>query len=255
MYKALITDLDGTAIPLSSTGADIPESTKSAIQVALQSGMKITCATGRQWKLAKPVISSLGLISPCIIEGGTRIIDPITEQTIWEKSFETGESFKLLKIIKAESKAGLLMDSFDTSYRDINAVQSVPDVLRFLFLLNVEQHIADTISHRVASETNAIAHSTLSWFGNGLVDIHITHPEATKQHAIEVWQDMEGISKDQTIGMGDSGNDVPIFLASGYRVAVGNATLDLKSKADLVTKPITEDPLEYVINTILMKQS
>ncbi len=255
MYKALITDLDGTAVPVSSNGSDIPESTRQAVSRALAQDKKIACATGREWPLAKPVVDRLGITSPCIIEGGTRIIDPISEETIWEKTFDEHEPARILEILKSVTKQGLLMDSNETNHRPLEQVAHVPEKLHFIYLLNIPSPVADEISQRIALETNAVAHYTPSWFGNDMVDIHITHSEATKQHAIEVWQKLHDITKEETIGMGDSGNDIPIFESSGYKVAVDNATSNLKNFADLVTVPVSENALEYIILEKLLKET
>ena len=104
MYKALITDLDGTAIPISSDGSSVDRKTKQAIINASKAGFKITCASGRDWNLAKPAIKNLGFSLPCIIEGGARIIDPIAEKTVWEKYLENGSPMQVLKTFKLISK-------------------------------------------------------------------------------------------------------------------------------------------------------
>lgn len=79
-YAALITDLDGTAIKLSSDESDITRSTIEAVSKAQDMGIKVACATGRRWSGTKNVVDRLGITNACIIEGGTRIIDPLTEK-------------------------------------------------------------------------------------------------------------------------------------------------------------------------------
>jgi len=63
MYKALITDLDGSAVHIGSYGEDIDEQTRAAVRLAQDTGYHIACATGRAWRTAKPVIDKLGLRS------------------------------------------------------------------------------------------------------------------------------------------------------------------------------------------------
>lgn len=252
MYKALITDLDGTAIAISSDGTEIDMATKSAIQSAIQAGKKLTCATGRRWDLTKDVIKKLGFVSPCIIEGGTRIIDPNTEETIWEKFMDDQIPNRVLEIFKSESADGLIMHALATNHLPLKDTISLPSKLRFVYLLGVKEETAIRIGNKINSEKFAVAHFTPSWDGNGLVDIHVTHPEATKEHAIQIWLQHENITKEETIGMGDSGNDVPIFSSSGYRVAVGNATETLKSLADFIAPSVDSHALKFVIETILL---
>jgi HAD superfamily hydrolase (TIGR01484 family) len=252
MYKALITDLDGTAVAISSNGDDIDERTKQAVARAIDAGKKLSCATGRNWKMVKPVVSKLGLVSPCVIEGGTRIIDPLTEKTLWEKSLEGGASTKILELFKAESKIGVIMTSANVSGVPIDVIRSVPKDLRFIYLLATDEAAATAISNQINTSGYAIAHITPSWDGGDLVDIHVTHPEATKEHAIQVWQRLQGIAKAQTIGIGDSGNDIPIFQASGWKVAVANATPVLKEMADYIAPSVDDHALEHVINKFLL---
>lgn len=252
MYKALITDLDGTAVKISSNGDDIDTITKEAVQRAIAHGKRLTCATGRDWEDTKPVIKKLGFVAPCIIEGGTRIIDPLSEKTLWEKSLETGASTKIFEVFKAESKTGMVLSSADLDGTPLTELQSVPQNLSFLYLLAIPEDIAINISNSINAHNYAIAHQTPSWNGNGLIDVHVTHREATKEHAIQEWQKLEGIEQAETIGLGDSGNDVPIFQSAGLKVAVGNATADLKSLADYIAPAYNEHALEHVINKFLL---
>jgi HAD superfamily hydrolase (TIGR01484 family) len=253
MLKALITDLDGTAVNISSDGSDIDRHTKEAVRNAINHGKKLTCATGREWELTKHVVRELGFLSPCIIEGGTRIINPQTEETIWEKSLDNGIPSKILGIFKSVTTDGLIMHSTNTNRQQLTHVNTVPSSLRFIYLLALPEDTAIAIAKRINISTYAVAHFTPSWEGEGLTDIHVVHPEATKEHAIQIWQELEGITKEETIGMGDSGNDVPIFLSSGYKVAVGNATPDLKKLADYIAPPVSEYALKHVIERILLR--
>lgn len=252
MYKALITDLDGTAVNIASNGSDVDDSTRETILQAIRAGKKLTCATGRDWKMVKPVIRSLGFVLPCVIEGGTRIIDPVTEKTLWEKSLEAGASTKIFEIFKSESDIGTLMTSSKVAGTPLQSVQSVPRNLRFIYLLGIQEAAAINISNRINENHYAIAHLTPSWNGETFVDVHVTHPEATKEHAIQVWQELENVTYAETIGLGDSGNDIPIFQSAGLKVAVGNATMDLKELADYIAPNVDDHALVHVIQKFLL---
>lgn len=250
-YKALITDLDGTAIPISSDGSDIDGRTCEAVQRATRQGYKIACATGREWELAKPVVNRLGLTSPCIIEGGTRIIDPNTEKTLWKKYLDDAVSQNVFRLFKTLAPDCRLMTSKDITQRDIKMIDSVPTGLRFLFAVGVPQNTAEALINRINGHLNAVVHYTPSWKGEGLVDVHATHPEGTKESAIKVWQQLTTVSKAETIGLGDSGNDIPIFQSTGFKIAVENATDQLKQLADHIAPAANNGALRYVINTFL----
>jgi len=252
IYTALVTDLDGTAAPISSDGSDVDARTKQAVRHAIGSGKKITCATGREWEFAKPLIKALGITSACIIEGGTRLIEPHTGNTIWEKDLAASAISEVLTIFKTIAPQGFVVHSQEIDRQHIKEVAVLPDSLRFLYLLGVDRKAAVDIKARVNNETDAVAHITPSWHSPDLLDIHVTHPEATKEHAIRVWQHLEGVTPESTIGLGDSGNDIPIFQACGLRVAVRNATEELKQLADYIAPTVFDHALEHVIQQKLL---
>jgi len=78
-------------------------------------------------------------------------------------------------------------------------------------LLGIPHDIATNVCNVINSQGYAVAHMTYSWDGEGFMDVHVTHTEATKEHAIKAWQKIESVTKAETIGMGDSGNDIPLF--------------------------------------------
>ena len=49
------------------------------------------------------------------------------------------------------------------------------------------------------------------------------------------------IKKEETLTIGDHNNDIELLLAGGIKVAMGNATEELKSVADFVTDTVDND--------------
>jgi hypothetical protein len=94
-------------------------------------------------------------------------------------------------------------------------------------------------------------HITNSWVKD-CKDLHITHREATKKYALTLWLNLMGLKKEDVIAVGDSGNDIPLFESAGLKIAMGNSTEDLKSKADFITKSVTEDGLAFVIEKYIL---
>jgi HAD superfamily hydrolase (TIGR01484 family) len=252
IYRALITDLDGTAVKMTSDGEEIDAATRQAVASGIVAGKFIACATGRDWAVARPVIEYPGLVAPCIVEGGTRIVDPRNGSTLWAKSLDNGAARQILKIFHSEATSGKVMHSTNLTLRPLNIVGDITHSESFVYLLGVHEREADRIRTRINASNYAVAHLTPSWDGNGLIDVHVTHPEATKEHAMLMWHKIVGITRSETIGMGDSGNDIPIFKAAGLKVAVGNATPELKVLADKIGPDVEDNALEYVINTFLM---
>lgn len=252
MYKALITDLDGTAVNVASDGSDVDGKTTKIIEYAMKQGYFITCATGRDWGLAKPVINRLGITGMCIIEGGTRIVNALDGSVVWEKFFDSSISAEILKTFKSVETEGIFMCSTYNRNPNINRVSRISDRQRYMYLLNIDESIALAMAKSLNKLPHVITHLTPSWMGGLKYDIHVTHSEATKEHSIKEWLKLVHVQRKEAIGMGDSGNDLPIFKAVGFKVAVATATPDVLVRADYIAPAASEHALVHVIEKFLI---
>ena len=98
---------------------------------------------------------------------------------------------------------------------------------------------------------DVVAHSVISWTKDHL-DIHITHQEATKKHALEVLLKMLGVTSEETIAFGDSENDLPLFEIAGYKVAMSNGADRLKAAADFIALHAEADGLAEAIEKLVI---
>jgi HAD superfamily hydrolase (TIGR01484 family) len=62
---------------------------------------------------------------------------------------------------------------------------------------------------------------------------------------------MLGIGKDEIAVVGDSENDMSMFLSAGLTIAMGNAIYDLRSKADIIAPPNSADGIVWVLREIM----
>ncbi len=257
MYKALVTDLDGTVISLASTDtSEITPATKQAIAAAQAKGKHIAAATGRPWEYTKNIVKAMQLSSPCIVEGGTRIIDPRNQRTLWQESLKPEVIPKVMALVKTQ--APLTKFAYEGDERHalgaaipISQSKHTPHKVRMLYFLGLPEILAKDLAKQIASLDDVVAHVTPSWDGPGLMDLHVSSPTGTKEHALAAWHKLEGISKAQTIAMGDSGNDVPLFQSAGLKIAVANATPELKQLADYIAPAQSDEALLHVIEKFL----
>ena len=71
----------------------------------------------------------------------------------------------------------------------------------------------------------------------------------SKGLAISVMSNVLGYEKRAVIAFGDSNNDLPMFQAAGFKVAMGNGSEDLKSHADYVTGALEFD-LKRILHSL-----
>lgn len=243
-YKAIIFDLDGTAI----TNAQHSLPSKRLIEAIRNAKefFRICAATGRPISNAKHLLDALELVDPCVISAGTEVVNPQTDEIMWKYDIETNDSQKILEICKPYSYELLVNDEGIGGGDQANKRMDIPKQVNVMYLMQVSLENTKIIMRDLASIQNITASEVPSWTGKN-IDIHITHRDATKEHAIAKVLKILDITQDETIGIGDGNNDVHLFRAVGMKVAMGNATDLLKSQADIVCDTVENDGLAKFI--------
>ena len=65
--------------------------------------------------------------------------------------------------------------------------------------------------------------------------------EAKKSLGVEHLCKMWGLKKEEILTIGDQNNDIALLQAGGIKVAMGNATNELKELADYITESVYDD--------------
>lgn len=250
VYKALISDIDNTLVGIKKDGTDIDDATVAAAKGVLERGVHIGLASGRGWHSTKSIATRLGIVDPCIVEGGGSIVDPQTEQILWQKLMSGAVSQQVVEVFQQHSPSGALVKSSGApDRRPIQDAGVYKFENRVIYLLGVTREVAESVASRLSEIPEIAAHlTTPSWAGVELYDVHVTSKEGTKQHALEKWRELVGVTQDECIGMGDSANDMPLFAAVGVKVAVGNASDDLKRVADYIAPNTSDGALRAVLS-------
>jgi HAD superfamily hydrolase (TIGR01484 family) len=246
-YKAIVFDIDGTAIPNTRNGQP-SEELKTIIKKA-QENFIVSVATGRVYNLCKDLLEQLNLKDPCIISGGAQIVDPITGDVLWEKLMSKKSVNKILEVLIPYEYEIFFSDDIESQI----AKEKKADTERFVNIKYISSKDSEKIMRRLETIPNIIAHKVSSW-KKGTFDIHITHLEATKDHAIKLFLQKLSLVKKEVIGVGDSDNDLPIFDSVGLKIAMGNSTKKLKEKADFIGSTVDEDGLVGIIRDNLLNQ-
>ena len=93
-YRLIAIDLDGTVINREGT---IIQSAKKAVQHAVDSGIKVTLATGRMYQPSNHFAQELGLSVPLICYQGALIREPFNGNVIWHKPLSVRIAQKVIE--------------------------------------------------------------------------------------------------------------------------------------------------------------
>lgn len=249
-YKLLILDLDGTTVE--PNGEALPSEKVIKAVKAAQGKVHVAVATGRPLPLAQKVINSLGLKGLGVVNGGSEIVNMEDGDVIYAKKIE-------IKILR-ELVALCLPFKYDLYTSDnqygtpINSPNEIVNDAEKLFIDAVKSTDVISILEELEAIPGIAGHPTKSWTKGKVQDIHITHALATKRYGVERLIEMLKLNKDEVIAIGDDYNDVPLMMAAGFKVAMGDAPVQVKEIADYVTETLENDGVAQAINKLILEK-
>lgn len=245
--KALIFDLDGTAIENDQYAKpsreliDIIEKAKKII--------KVSVATGRPDSTAMWVIEPLNLDDPCITTAGTQIIDPKTRKILWRETMGLETVKKVLEIADKLPYDVVLASQYKTFPESPRKTEIKDESVIYIGYIPISK--SEDVIKAIKKVADVNIHTALG-YDKDTYGLHVTSSKASKRHTIEKLEELLKVKKEEIIGVGDSNNDLPLFEAVGFKIAMGNATNELKAKADFIAKTVQEDGLVDVIEKFVL---
>jgi hydroxymethylpyrimidine pyrophosphatase-like HAD family hydrolase len=246
-YKAVIFDIDGTAIPANLDA--IPSSQLIRAIKEAQRRVKVCAATGRSLPHVSKLLHILSLKDPCILSGGTQIVDPRTEKTLWEKRLSKAQVKEVIILCLPYPYEVGFSDEAKGAPAENKVVRGSE---RIMYIGAVTREDAEILKEKLQQIAGVTAHIGSSWTKDR-VDIHVTNRYATKKFAVEKLLKLLGVDKDTVIGVGDTDNDLPLFESVGFKIAMANGTEKLKRSADYIAPSVDEDGLAFIIDMFLNK--
>ncbi len=246
-YKALILDLDGTVVP---QGSENPPSIRVSNAIAkAKNKIHVSVATGRPLFIARHVIDHLLLTGPCVLNNGTQIYDPVKNVII--KSYPLDQRF-LAEVFNIFRKYPYKTFFFDGVQDVICDWINIPSTVMSAWMNGVKPIDVKTIMDKLQKISSISVHKMPAMKVEGCYALEVTNAQATKLHGIAEIVKMLHITNEEVIGVGDSYNDFPLLMASGLKIAMGDAVPELKAIADFVAPSVEEDGVATVIEKFIL---
>lgn len=258
-------DVDGTIL---DHGKTIADSTIAAIRSARAAGTLVYLSTGRAAGDIHPGVAAIGF-DGAITNGGayatsgdaTVLAEPMPRDAV-ERLMEYFETHGILFFLQtneavyaslaAQATVAGYMRQWLGTHDEIDGPQTAPQgAPRFQDLTDIDLDAvakavfiseASDMVERATADLGDLFHVVpgsmpLPGGSNGEIGIRGT----TKGSAIVAVLAHHGIDASETIGIGDSWNDVEMFEVCGVGIAMGNAPDELKQLADEVTTSVRDD--------------
>lgn len=249
MYKMLCLDIDGTLV---NSKQQIPEANKKAILELNKLGIPVILVS------ARPAIGMRGLIAelkigsnPVIAFGGAFVVH--NDKNLLRNIIDAENAISILKVVK-----NMGCDHITVFNGDRWAVRAIDEVTQFeMKLLGISPEFVGDIDNIVKNVfIDGVDKFLLSGHHEELVVLkkkledkkipieaifskpHYLeiHPKGiSKASAVAKAADVLGILQKEVVACGDNFNDLTMIEWAGLGVAMGNAPLEVKKRADYVT--------------------
>lgn len=246
MIRALFFDVDGTLVSFDTHR--VPASAREALAAAHARGVKIFIATGRTFSNLE-VVAGLpcdGVISlngaDCLTPDGRSIADAPIPPADFERALEVARRYGFPVMLELEE--GIFADRLTPEVVEFTRQVDLPVLaepdLRKLYRRSKCCQMCFFIEP--GRETEVMGHlpglSAARW-SPLFVDVNVRGVD--KASGARIFAERFGFTMDEAMAFGDGGNDVPLLLAAGVGVAMGNACAEARRAADHVTASVDDD--------------
>ncbi len=245
--RLMLADVDGALV----TQEKLLTARAVAAATALRKAdIALAITSGRPPRGMSMLIEPLALTTPIAGFNGGVLVNPDLS-VIESHTLELGAARQALKVILDQGLDAWVYTPEEWLIRDAGAPHVAREAWTVKFEARVvkafdDQHLAQTVKIVGISDDLAL----VAWCEKAVQDalgdranaarsqpyyLDVTHPMANKGAVVATLARRMSISPGQIATIGDMPNDVLMFVKSGFSIAMGNASDEVKAKASAVT--------------------
>jgi Cof subfamily protein (haloacid dehalogenase superfamily) len=274
-YQMIVIDLDGTL--LSPTGTVTP-ATKAAIRRALDAGLLVCFATGRNWTESRDVLDELEHYPTAVFVGGAMVMDTHQRVTLHRTLVNPALAADICDHLEQAGHAALALQDCGDAGVDylISGDAPINEATRaWMAVTKAKLHRVPSLAAYAhentirlgicaePAEVRRIKQELEERFGSrvfcqnlnvptyGVEVLEIFDPAVNKWEGVLHLARRHEVTADRIIAIGDDVNDLPMIQNAGLGVAMGNAREQVKAAADRVIGTNTEDGLAGFIHELV----
>ena len=263
MIKLITIDLDGTLL---DNEKNISEKNKLAIKRCHDNDVKIVLATGRPINGVMRYLNELGLTTKndyVICYNGAKTFNVGTNEIVISSTINgkiVKELYQKSKELDVDFHAFRFNEELITPkanpYTDVEATINKIDYHLFDFndikddelFLKAMMVSSDENITRIIPINEKIYGNDYSILRSSKIFLEFLNKNIDKGQALEGLAKYLNININETMAIGDAGNDIPMIKKAGIGVAMENAFLEVKKSADYITLSNLNDGVSYAIN-------
>jgi len=246
--RIIFFDVDGTLIDCAQGMSRILDSTVDAIKKLRENGHLVVLATGRPKSFLNDEITNLNF-DAYITSNGANI--EVNNEIIYNKTIDKKTLKEVISMSKKE-EIDYIFEGHDFSYFSNLNTETIKKLIRIFSISN--KYLTDIwdfkdilcnkmvlifkneLQRQLSFELLKDKFNFMRHPGQTSYDVYFK--DCTKADGIKVLLDYLNIGIEDTFAFGDGTNDIEMFQAVKYGVAMGNANEELKNISYLVTNDV-----------------
>ena len=247
MVKIIFSDFDETLLNYHSDKKYFDDYQVDVLRRIREKGIEFCIVTGRNVFFFYQFSNILPYVSYILASNGSCIYDVKNKKFIYQKFIGVQEVSILLDYIKNNHYDMYYNSLGEQIYNDDNVnLQTCEQVILSFSDDNLEKILEDIKGIPFVNYNNICRH------GNRYT-IDVNDSTVSKGNAIKILCDYLAIDLGDTIGFGDSDNDVSMFEVVGKSIAVSNATEKMKTLANKIILSCEEEGVFKYIDRNIFK--
>jgi Cof subfamily protein (haloacid dehalogenase superfamily) len=261
----LLADVDGTLVTEQKV---LTERAIAAVKALREKGILFAITSGRPPRGMAMLIGPLAIDTPIAGFNGGAFVKP-DGQVIEEKALPGDVARKAIELISQHKMDAWLYTAKDWFVHKRDAPHCDREAWTVKFEPKVVASFADADLDKavklvgVSDDRDLVARceaDAQKEFGDRVSAarsqpyyLDITHPHANKGDVVEVLAKTLNIPKDEIATIGDMPNDVLMFKKSGFSIAMGNASDEVKKQASATTDSYNDEGFAKAVERYLLK--
>jgi Cof subfamily protein (haloacid dehalogenase superfamily) len=277
----LLADVDGTLV---DSKKRITPRSKAAIEKVHEAGIKFGVTSGRPPRGMKMIAEQVKLSAPIAAFNGGVYVEPNTMKVLTSQTLDIETAKGVIERIASFGLDVWVYADVEWYLRDLNAphrekeeqtVQFAPKVVRnftealqkgvakvvgvsdkYDLVAEAEKAIQAEYEHGIHARCTTASRDcepSVSAARSQPYYLDVTHPDANKGSVVQMLSEYLKIPSAEIITIGDMPNDVLMFKMSGYSIAMGQASEEVKKSATYVTTGMDEEGFAKGVEEFVLK--
>jgi Cof subfamily protein (haloacid dehalogenase superfamily) len=274
-FRMIAIDLDGTLL---SPAGEVTPRAKQAVRKALDAGLLVCFATGRNWTESKTVLEACEHYASAVFVGGAMVVDTKKEVVLHRMMMQPTLARDLSRHLEAAGHAVLALQDTGSAGFDYLVTGDIPvneptkhwmriTAAKIRTVPRLADHAHDhTIRVGIVAPPDESARMKWSLnenFQDRIVChslfvptyqvevLEIFDPAVNKWEGVKLVAQRHGIQEDEIVAIGDDVNDLPMIANAGLGVAMGNARPEVIAVAKKVIGSNAEEGLAQFLEELV----